>query len=95
VDPDPRGAPIRVGDDDPLPAPLPSGHRWDQFVSDAGRLAVVSSDGTGTVVRPVEGPAGALRAAVRVGGSVYLLAGPDPAWPQLWRADVPIPDAAG
>jgi len=87
--------PIRVGDDDPLPAPLPSGHRWDQFVSDAGRLAVVSSDGTGTVVRPVEGPAGALRAAVRVGGSVYLLAGPDPASPQLWRADVPVPDAAG
>ncbi|MCO1659873.1 sialidase family protein [Pseudonocardia humida] len=79
--------PIGVGDDDPLPAPLPSGQGWEQFVSDGGRLKVVTGDGSGTAVRPVEGPTGAVSAAVRVGGSVYLLAGPDPASPQLWCAD--------
>jgi hypothetical protein len=86
--------PIGVGDDDPLPAPLHNGHRWDQFVSDAGRLRVVTGDGTSTVVRPVEGPAGVVSSAVQVGGSVYLLAGPDPTSPQLWRADAPAPGGA-
>ena len=79
--------PIAVGDDDPLPAPLTSGQRWDLFVPEAGRLKVVTGDGTSTVVRPVEGPAGSVTSAAQVGGSVYLLAGPDPSALQLWRAD--------
>ena len=44
-------------------------------------------DGSTAAVHTAEGPAGPATAVVEVGGSVYLVAGPDEHTRRLWRAD--------
>jgi hypothetical protein len=78
---------IRVGSNDPLPAPLNPAGSPTQLASGGGRVQVVTVDAARTMVRSAQGPNGTVTSAVDVGGSVYLLAGPDIRTLRLWRAD--------
>ena len=79
--------PLRVGDTDPLPAPLNPIGPITQVVSDGPVVRIVRMDGSTAAVHTAEGPAGPASAVVEVGGSVYLVAGPDEHTRRLWRAD--------
>lgn len=79
---------IPVGDRDRLAAPMEVDGRLTQVVSDGGRVKVLSTEGDGWTVRALEGPTGAVTEAVRVGDSIYLLAGPDADTQVLWRVEV-------
>jgi hypothetical protein len=79
--------PIAVGARGPLPAPLNPAGPLVQVVPDGGRIVILRLDGVASTRRPVEGPAGVVVSAVEAGGSLYLLAGPDPEDLQLWRAE--------
>ena len=78
---------LRVGDSDPLPAPLNPTGPISQVVSDGPAVRIVRTDGATAAVHTAEGPAGPATAAVEVDGWIYLLAGPDEHTRRLWRAD--------
>ena len=77
---------IPVGDNDRLAAPIDPDGDLTEVVSDAGKVEVVTVGEQAPSVRVATGPAGTVSAAVRVGPTVYVIAG-DPAAPQLWQAD--------
>jgi hypothetical protein len=78
---------VAVGERAPLPAPLDPGGTLVQIVPDGDRITILRMDGAGATQRPVAGPTGVAAAAVEAGGSLYLLAGPNPEELDLWRAD--------
>ena len=78
---------LRVGDTDPLPAPLNPTGPIIQVVSDGPVVRIVRMDGATAAVHTADGPAGPATAVVEVSGSVYLVAGPDEHTRRLWRAD--------
>jgi hypothetical protein len=80
---------LRVGDTDPLPAPLNPTGPITQVVSEGPVVRIVRLDGATAAVHTAEGPAGPATAIVEVAGSVYLLAGPDEHSRRLWRAETP------
>jgi hypothetical protein len=77
--------PIPVGDRDKLTAPLDTGGRLTQLISDGGQVKVARAKGDTWTVRDASGPSGPVTAAVRVGNDVYLVAGADES--TLWRVD--------
>ena len=82
------GVPVlRVGDADPLPAPLDPSGPLIQAASEGPAVRIIRMDGPTAAVHPAEGPTGPATAVVEAGGSVYLLAGPDEHTRRLWRAD--------
>ena len=78
---------VRVGDADPLPAPLDPGGPLIQAASEGPVVRIIRMDGPAAAVHPAEGPTGPATAVVEAGGSVYLLAGPDEHTRRLWRTD--------
>lgn len=77
---------VRVGDADPVPAPLDVDGSVTQVASEGPAVRVLRAEEPASV-HPAEGPVGPATAAVEVGGSVYVLAGPDEQSRRLWRAD--------
>jgi hypothetical protein len=80
--------PVAVGDKDRLVAPIETGGRTVQVMSDGGQVKIASSDGDAWAVRAAGGPSGTVAAAVAVGNTLYVLAGPDEKTQTLWRADL-------
>jgi len=78
---------VRVGDADPLPAPLDVDGSVTQVASEGPAVRILRAEEATAGGRTAEGPVGPATAAVAVGGSVYLLAGPDEQTRRLWRAD--------
>jgi len=78
---------VRVGDADPLPAPLDVDGAVTQVASEGSAVRIVRAEEATVAAHTAEGPVGPATAAVAVGGSVYLLAGPDEQTRRLWRAD--------
>lgn len=74
--------PIAVGDSDRLAAPVDTDGTLTELVADQGRVKIVEAGET-TSTRTAAGPTGPVTAAVRVGPSVFVVAGD-----QLWQADV-------
>jgi len=73
---------IRVGDADRVAAPLDVDGTLTAVVADGGQVKVVEV-GEAPSTHTAAGPTGAVTAAVRVGPSVFVVAGG-----ALWRADV-------
>jgi hypothetical protein len=73
--------PIAVGDSDRLAAPLDIDGSLTEVVADQGQVKVVGVGET-TSTRKAAGPTGPVTAAVRVGPSVFVVAGE-----RLWQAD--------
>jgi hypothetical protein len=80
--------PIAVGDRDRLAAPLEVDGQLTQVISDGGRVRIARAGGNGWTVRTAAGPAGTVTAAIRVGDTVFLLAGPDEDSQTLWRTEL-------
>lgn len=80
--------PVAVGDKDKLAPPVEVDGQLVQAVSDGGQIKVARSGGDGWTVRDASGPTGRVTATVRLGDTVYLVAGPDDGSQALWRADV-------
>jgi len=80
--------PVAVGDKDRLVAPLEVGGRTVQVMSDGGQVKIASGDGGAWAVRAAARPSGTATAAVVVGDTLYLLAGPDEDSQRLWHADL-------
>jgi hypothetical protein len=78
---------LRVGDTDPLAAPLNPAGPISQVVSEGPAVRIVTVDGSIATVHTAEGPTGPATAVVEVDGSIYLLAGQDEHTRRLWRAD--------
>jgi len=78
---------VRVGDADPLAAPLDVDGSVTQVASEGPAVRIIRAEEATVAVHTAEGPVGPATAAVAVGGSVYLLAGPDEQTRRLWRAD--------
>jgi hypothetical protein len=74
--------PIPVGDADRLAAPLDTDGSVVEVVADGGQVKVVEAGQTAST-RNAAGPTGPVTAAVRVGPSVFVVAGD-----RLWQADV-------
>ena len=74
--------PIPVGDSDRLAAPLDVDGAMAEVVAAGGQVKVVEAGETAST-RNAVGPTGPVTAAVRVGPSVFVVAGE-----RLWRADV-------
>ena len=81
VEPRHRPPPIAVGDSDRLAAPLDIDGSLTEIVADQGQVAVVEVGET-TSTRKAAGPTGPVTAAVRVGPTVFVVAGD-----RLWQAD--------
>jgi hypothetical protein len=77
--------PIPVGDSDRLAAPLDTDGGLAEVVADGGQVKVVEAGETVETAetRNAVGPTGPVTAAVRVGPSVFVVAGD-----RLWQADV-------
>ena len=73
--------PIAVADSDRIAAPVDLDGAPTAIVADQGHVKIVEVGET-TSTRTAAGPTGAVTAAVRVGSSVYVVAGD-----QLWQAD--------
>jgi hypothetical protein len=80
--------PIAVGERDRLAAPIEVGGRLVQVVSDGGQVRIARADGDRWTVRTAAGPTGTVTAVIRVGDTIYLLAGPDENTQTLWRTDI-------
>jgi hypothetical protein len=83
--------PLAVEDKDRLVAPLEGDGRTVQVMSDHGQVKIASTPASGGgawTVRTAAGPSGTVTAAVAVGNTLYLLAGPDENTQTLWRADL-------
>jgi hypothetical protein len=74
--------PIAVGDADRLAAPLDADGSLTAVVAERGQVKVVEA-GEAPTTHDAAGPTGAVTAAVRVGPSVFVVAGD-----RLWQADV-------
>ena len=74
--------PIAVGDTDRLAAPLDADGSLTAVIADRGQVKVVVA-GEPASTHDAAGPTGAVTAAVRVGPSVFVVAGD-----RLWQADV-------
>ena len=74
--------PIPVGDADRLAAPLDADGSLTAVVADRGQVKVVEA-GEPPSTHNAAGPTGPVTAAVRVGPSVFVVAGD-----RLWQADV-------
>ena len=77
---------VRVGDADPLPAPLDVDGSVTQVASEGPAVRILRAEEATAGGRTAEGPVGPATAAVAAGGSVYLLAGADEQSRRLWRA---------
>jgi hypothetical protein len=83
----PGAPPIAVGDKDPLAAPVEIGLRVVQVVSEGGRVKIARADGGNWTVLDAEGPTGTVTAAMTLGDTLFVLAGPDAEHQSLWRVD--------
>lgn len=79
---------VAVGDNDRLVAPLDVDGRTVQLMSEGGQVKIASGNGGTWTVRAAGGPSGTATAAVAVGNTLYLVAGPDEHTQTLWRADL-------
>jgi hypothetical protein len=73
--------PIAVADSDRLAAPVDIDGSLAEIVADQGQVKIVEM-GESTSTRAAAGPTGPVTAAVRVGPSVFVVAGD-----RLWQAD--------
>jgi hypothetical protein len=79
---------ITVTEKAQLTAPIDIDGRMTQFVSEDGQVKVARADGDTWTVRTVAGPTGTVTAATKIGGTVYVVAGPDENTQSLWQISV-------
>jgi hypothetical protein len=80
--------PIAVGDRDRLAAPIEIDGQPALAVPEGGQVKILRAGGDSWTTRATSGPTGTVSAFIRVGESVYLIAGPDENTLSLWRADL-------
>jgi hypothetical protein len=84
----PGAQPIPAADDARLAAPIDIDGTTVQMVSDGGQVKIARADNGQWTARTASGPTGTVTEAVRIGGTVYILAGADEDNQTLWRVDV-------
>jgi hypothetical protein len=84
----PGTPPIPVTDGGRLVAPIELDGRLTQIVADGGQVKIARADGDKWTVRGAVGPTGTVTAVTRIGGAIYVLAGPDEDTQALWKADI-------
>jgi hypothetical protein len=83
----PGAQPIAVAEDAHLTAPIDIDGATVHIVAEDGQVKVARADNGQWTVRTVSGPTGTVTATARIGGTVYILAGPDEDNQTLWRVD--------
>ncbi|WBQ02931.1 hypothetical protein [Kribbella sp. CA-293567] len=79
---------IAVGDKDKLPPPVVTDDRLYQIVAEGNKVKVVSGRDSNWTVQESTGPEGAVKDAVLVGRTLYLVAGPADQPASLWQTTI-------
>jgi hypothetical protein len=81
----PGAQPIAVTEKAELAAPVDIDGHLTQIVSDGGQVKIARADGDAWTVHNANGPTGTVTSVAKIGGTVYVLAGPDEEHQVLWQ----------